>query len=41
MPKKIARLPKKEYKHMHDIWNPWHGCRKCSEGVRKLLYVFS
>ena len=17
---------------MHDIWNPWHGCRKCSEG---------
>ena len=24
---------------MHDIWNPWHGCRKCSEGVRKLLYV--
>ena len=19
---------------MHDIWNPWHGCRKCSEGCR-------
>ncbi len=17
---------------LHDIWNPWHGCRKCSEG---------
>lgn len=17
---------------MHDIWNPWHGCVKCSEG---------
>lgn len=17
---------------MHDIWNPWHGCIKCSEG---------
>ena len=17
---------------MHDIWNPWHGCRKVSEG---------
>ena len=17
---------------MHDIWNPWHGCRRCSEG---------
>lgn len=17
---------------MHDIWNPWHGCKKCSEG---------
>ena len=19
---------------MHDIWNPWHGCVKCSEGCR-------
>lgn len=19
---------------MHDIWNPWHGCRKCSEGCQ-------
>ena len=19
---------------MHDIWNPWHGCRKISEGCR-------
>jgi len=18
--------------HMHDIWNPWHGCVRCSEG---------
>ena len=19
---------------MHDIWNPWHGCTKCSEGYK-------
>ena len=19
---------------MHDIWNPWHGCQKCSEGCQ-------
>ncbi|MDE7466916.1 MAG: phage Gp37/Gp68 family protein, partial [Muribaculaceae bacterium] len=19
---------------MHDIWNPWHGCRKVSEGCQ-------
>lgn len=19
---------------MHDIWNPWHGCVKCSEGCQ-------
>ncbi|MBO4344151.1 MAG: DUF5131 family protein, partial [Victivallales bacterium] len=19
---------------MHDIWNPWHGCRKISEGCQ-------
>lgn len=19
---------------MHDIWNPWHGCKKCSEGCQ-------
>ena len=24
---------------MHDIWNPWHGCRKCSEGCR-YCYMF-
>lgn len=24
---------------MHDIWNPWHGCRKCSEGCRN-CYMF-
>ncbi len=21
---------------MHDIWNPWHGCVKCSEGCQHL-----
>lgn len=24
---------------MHDIWNPWHGCKKCSEG-RKNCYMY-
>ena len=24
---------------MHDIWNPWHGCRKVSEGC-KYCYMF-
>ena len=24
---------------MHDIWNPWHGCRKCSEGCEN-CYMF-
>ena len=19
---------------LHDIWNPWHGCVKCSEGCQ-------
>ncbi len=25
---------------MHDIWNPWHGCRKVSEGCQN-CYMFS
>lgn len=25
---------------MHDIWNPWHGCRKCSEGCAH-CYMFT
>ena len=25
---------------MHDIWNPWHGCRKASEGCDR-CYMFS
>lgn len=24
---------------MHDVWNPWHGCRKCSPGC-KHCYMF-
>lgn len=24
---------------MHDIWNPWHGCRKYSEGCQN-CYMF-
>lgn len=25
---------------MHDIWNPWHGCRKCSEGCQHCYMYF-
>ena len=25
---------------MHDIWNPWHGCRKVSEGCRNCYMFF-
>ncbi|MCD8090669.1 MAG: phage Gp37/Gp68 family protein [Clostridiales bacterium] len=25
---------------MHDIWNPWHGCVKCSEGCRNCYVYF-
>lgn len=25
---------------MHDIWNPWHGCRKISEGCRHCYMYF-
>lgn len=25
---------------MHDIWNPWHGCIKCSEGCRNCYMYF-
>lgn len=25
---------------MHDIWNPWHGCKKCSEGCRNCYMFF-
>ena len=25
---------------MHDIWNPWHGCRKCSEGCENCYMYF-
>ncbi len=25
---------------MHDIWNPWHGCRKISEGCRNCYMYF-
>lgn len=25
---------------MHDIWNPWHGCVKCSEGCRNCYMFF-
>ena len=24
---------------MHDIWNPWHGCRKISDGCKN-CYVY-
>lgn len=25
---------------MHDIWNPWHGCVKCSEGCQNCFMFF-
>lgn len=25
---------------MHDIWNPWHGCIKCSEGCENCYMYF-
>lgn len=25
---------------MHDIWNPWHGCVKCSEGCEHCYMYF-
>ena len=25
---------------MHDIWNPWHGCIKKSEGCRNCYMYF-
>lgn len=25
---------------MHDIWNPWHGCVKCSEGCHNCYMYF-
>ena len=25
---------------MHDIWNPWHGCVKCSEGCKNCYMFF-
>jgi protein gp37 len=25
---------------MHDIWNPWHGCVKCSEGCQHCYMFF-
>ena len=25
---------------MHDIWNPWHGCKRCSEGCQNCYMYF-
>ena len=25
---------------MHDLWNPWHGCTKCSEGCENCYMYF-
>ena len=26
---------------MHDIWNPWHGCKKCSEGCQNCYMYYN
>ncbi len=33
-------LAASEASNMHDIWNPWHGCVKCSEGCRHCYMYF-
>jgi len=25
---------------MHDIWNPWHGCVRCSEGCENCYMYY-
>ena len=25
---------------MHDIWKPWHGCKKCSEGCQNCYMYY-
>ncbi len=25
---------------LHDIWNPWHGCKKCSEGCQNCYMYY-
>lgn len=25
---------------MHDIWNPWHGCKKVSEGCQNCYMYY-
>ena len=25
---------------MRDIWNPWHGCKKCSEGCQNCYMYY-
>jgi len=29
-----------EQTKMHDIWNPWHGCKKCSEGCQNCYMYY-
>ncbi len=29
-----------EVRDLHDIWNPWHGCKKCSEGCQNCYMYF-
>ena len=34
------RAGKWEVVILHDIWNPWHGCVKCSEGCQNCYMYF-
>ena len=31
---------RKKVSFLHDIWNPWHGCVKCSEGCQNCYMYF-
>ena len=35
-----VKTGKEESGKMHDIWNPWHGCVKCSEGCQHCYMYF-
>lgn len=36
----VSCFPLAEASIMHDIWNPWQGCVKCSEGCQNCYMYF-